>query len=176
MARRLRLVASEGAYALCRDREGLRFPLKVRGAEILWQVMWSYSSRAENGEIIKMGDSQHELSRELAKLKGDAVTCSGHTVRYMKLWILFIFPNLRSLCCGVMPERIVTCPCCVVTNMSWLSGALCRWLLSAPSARNENTLNVWCWWKNGQIVVTVSSPWATLGNKISLGSPRDFWH
>lgn len=76
MAWRLLWAASKGA-AHSGGMEHLHSPLKARGAEIPWQVMWSHSSRAENGEIIKMEDSEHEMSHQLAKLRRSIQTHSG---------------------------------------------------------------------------------------------------
>lgn len=64
----------QGMY---REGEGAYFPLRVRGAEIPWQGVASLSSRALEGEIIRIGDSGREMSHKLARLREGAVTCIG---------------------------------------------------------------------------------------------------
>lgn len=132
MAWRLLWAASKGV-ALHGGTENLHSPLKARGTEIPWQVVWSHSSRAENGEIIKMEDSEHEMSHRLAKLRRSVQTHSG----------ILDFEFCSS--CQILGVSIMeqgqnpSCTHCRVTNMLWLSAALYRWLLSAPSMWIENT-------------------------------------
>lgn len=79
MSGRLLSVAFQGPLlqGVCGEGERACFPLTIRGAEIPWQGMALLSSRAWKGEIIRIGDSGHEMSHKLARLREGAMTCIG---------------------------------------------------------------------------------------------------
>lgn len=182
MAGRLLLVAFQGPLlqGVCGEGHRACFPLRIRGAEIPWQGMASLSSRAWKGEIIRTGDLGMKWATSLTgwgKVQWPAL------VKNIQIFETLSFVHLSKssrhksrfpFWSNVRTYRHSPLLWCHIHIM--LSGALCRWLLSAPSAAIENTSQIFCLAKNGQIVVAISSPWAAPGNKISLSSRREFWH